>query len=388
MLRVILCPTAVALLVVACGESAGPTGVISRLPDCPSGPLLTVSPLADGDFVGLNPMGHLNPPAHTLPTDHIYFYLQPGANPGDPSRPAPVRAPGDVHVWSLTGSTYFDPSGTELYTDYGIWLAACRQVTAYFQHVQQLAPYLAAATSSWGSCRTYAGGSIRLCMKNIDVIVSAGDTLGIAGGRLGQGALDFGAHDARIAPLGFANQRRYETRDDGEDGLHVLCPADLFDPATRAALEARFGESDGSPLRTIEPRCGSVVQDVAGTAQGNWYKDAPSATHDWSDPATSTWSQQLALVHDNVDPTGAVISIGGTIGPAAHWPGFPFFTPTHSGTVNREFSEVTADGNVYCYSGPGRILIRLLNDSTLSVEQQAGDCSSPVAFVTSTTYAR
>ena len=151
---------------------------------------------------------------------------------------------------------------------------------------------------------------------------------------------------------------------------------------------ARMGDYDLSP-RTAEPRCGEVMQDIPGTAQGNWYTGEIGAH--------ANWSQELALVHDNVDPALAAISIGGQVMDHGVW----LFRPESSGLINRDFSEVTTDGMVYCYQGastdqggqnntpfPGRLLVALTSPTEMLVEQQDGGCSGCGAFVDPVTYRR
>jgi len=61
--------------------------------------------------------------------------------------------------------------------------------------------------------------------------------------------------------MAYANPSRYNQR-------HVVCPFDLFVGSLRDSFLTRFG-GPGGP-RTIAPVCGTVMQDQAGTAQGNW----------------------------------------------------------------------------------------------------------------------
>ncbi len=81
------------------------------------------------------------------------------------------------------------------------------------------------------------------------------------------------------------------------------------------------------------------------------------------------------MVHDNVDPAQGVLSIGTTFPDAT---GAWRFTPTGTGQVNREPSEVTADGEVYCYPLTGGVMLfRLTEPATLKAELKSGvDCTS------------
>ena len=98
---------------------------------------------------------------------------------------------------------------------------------------------------------------------------------------------------------------------------------------------------------------------MANTAQGRWFFDATTAD-----------DHHLALVHDNVDPTQGVFSMGTSV-PSIPVSTYPF-TPLPSGKVNADFNRVTADGSVYCYaviswSGPLHILVQMPTATTLRI---------------------
>ena len=199
-------------------------------------------------------------------------------------------------------------------------------------------------------------------------------------------ALDLEGYDLEGPSLGYANQARFTSEFDLR--LKVVCPFDGFTSDVRELQLARMGGYDRQP-RTAEPRCGEVMQDVPGTAQGNWYTGETGAH--------ANWAQELALVHDNVDPSLAAISIGGTITGVGVW----IFRPDNSGLINREFSEIFADGKTYCYQGalsdeggqtttkfPGRLLVALKSAAEMLVEQQAGGCSGGPEFVDPVVYKR
>src|SRR5207342_1673930 len=106
------------ILAAACG-AAGITSdprVPSGATSCaPGTALMTVSPVALSDFFGWVPLGSLNPPAHTFPTDHQYIYVN------DPSSSAPRRevnvvAPGEMTITYAKQQT-IQPGGV---TDYSL----------------------------------------------------------------------------------------------------------------------------------------------------------------------------------------------------------------------------------------------------------------------------
>jgi hypothetical protein len=123
--------------------------------------------------------------------------------------------------------------------------------------------------------------------------------------------------------------------------------------------------------RTVAPICGTIMQDVANTAQGRWFFDA-----------TVQEDHHLALVHTSWNPTIGAFSIGTSL------PGTPstllFFTPAVSGRMNLDFNRVTADGNIYCYqftNSSSRIYIRLETATRLRIEFAAsGACGDPAGW--------
>ena len=75
------------------------------------------------------------------------------------------------------------------------------------------------------------------------------------------------------------------------------------------------------------------------------------------------------------------------------------YNPKNSGFVNRKSSDVTADGNVYCYNAdvleknqqslpPGKIIVQMTSETELKIEHLIGSCSESIAFQNPTTYNR
>lgn len=362
-------------------------------PECPAAtdtPLLERSPLNGSDYTAVVPLGNLNPSGHVFPTSHLYFALQRDPSSADLTRKAPVFSP--AHSWVVDVAVVEHLSEKPPYTDYNLRLSPCRQFFDSFWHVSALSQALLDAIDAAGDgdCLTYGTGGqdYKYCELHLAVEVQAGEQIGTAGGLPGQYMLDFGAFDARIAPLPFAGIARHHRDPDGVDVLHVVCPVDYFDAATRSGLEARLGRSDGKEMRTAEPRCGTVMQDLPGTAQGIWYVTGTVDEYP-EDP-------HLALVHDNVDPTVATFSVGTSI-PGLASQAYPF-RPTTSALVNRDFADITADGHIYCFDSTaglatwrsnGRslakgsiVLAALTSATTLRIEHQAKTAcgSGPWAF--------
>jgi hypothetical protein len=160
-------------------------------------------------------------------------------------------------------------------------------------------------------------------------------------------------------------------------------------------LKAQYDQLFGGPnmtksgtqmvWRTVPPVCGQTIQDVVGTIQGYWFTGPPSEK--------SPTYAGLAIVHNNLDPTLGEVSINGGVAGSNY--GFSVFRPTHSGTINREPSEVRADSQLYCYSSylyspliQGKVLVQLIGDHQLKVEYQSGTCGASESFQNPSFYQR
>ena len=345
-----------------------PTTTFRQDPEIPSAQEMQEIPACDNKFFSafpvdlqkiseITPLGNLGPPGHTFPTEHVFFHITAG---GTTTQTIPLYSPANVYVSLITinnGATQ-DPG------DYTIYFALCKDVIGYFNHVKEISAELQQVVAD-SECSFQGETQSTRC--NIETLhtIQSGSQVGQVG-RL-QGNFDFGLIDLRKT-LAFVNPNRYGTR-----SLHIQCPFDYYDSSMKQQFYDLLARTDGS--------CGRVAQDVPGTLKGNWfYGDARA------DIGTD-WDKYLAFVEDNGDPTQSVISIGGTFTNA----GKLEFTPQTSGLVNREFSQVTADGNVYCYesqSFSGRIIVQLVSSNELKIENQSSSCSGNYLFTNATNYKR
>ena len=339
-----------------------------RLPSC-DGAAFRVAPVDLTQLSEITPLGNLQPPDHTTPTEHTYLHF---ADEQDRTTTVyPLYAPSDVTLLLVGSSVGFrDPE------DHSIAFALCKDVYGYFNHVKLLSDEVATLLAG-RECFEFADGNAGACEKPLFESVPAGTLLGHVG-RL-QGNFDFGALDMRVTHR-FANAERYQFA----RTPHIVCPYDYYEGELREQLYALLP-------RTQEPRCGVVALDEPGTLQGAWFQPGSDAV--------IGWDQQLAFVTDNYDPAIAVIAAGGTFTE----PGRLEFTPTTGGTVNRAFRDVTSDGTLYCYerdgSGrhervrnpdllSGKILVQLVRATELQIERQPGHCGAADAFSAPTTYFR
>lgn len=214
----------------------------------PSGTLtLKTSPIDQNAILWITPLGNLNPPAHTLPTDHIYFYF---ANPDRGDSPAGKRtaffAPGDGTVTTLLGG---------LGAESKVFVRQTATFTYYLDHLIPTVP-LTAGTK-----------------------VTAGQMIGTTGDAY---AVDLGVINESLT-RGFLTPSRYLG-----DTLHADAPLKYFDEPLRGQLYARV-QRLGSDLD------GRIDYDMPGRLAGNWF-----ATPGDTDP--------LVFVYDTYDPSKVLIA--------------------------------------------------------------------------------
>lgn len=304
----------------------------------------------------LTPLGNLHPPEHTLPTSHMYLHGSGGAT---------VRAPGDVRLVRISQTIDL----TTGRGDYGLTFQVCRGVLLYFLHIGSVPPEVERAAAA-GDCQEYGGGGdghrYRYCETRAGIAFAAGQEIG----RVEDGhTFDLGAYRSPGPSPAYVDPSLY-----GNRLPNIVCPLDLFSGNAGRALYAKVD-------RKHPPRCGVDAQDVGGTLAGNWFQgNARADRFDDND-------RHLAFVADNVDPTVAVISVGGTVTD----PGSMRFLPQSQGRNNRAFRDVTPGSGLFCFEGTGlggRIIAELTAARRLLVEHQSGGCGGDPAFENPARYNR
>ena len=334
-----------------------------QLPSCGNNQVLfTHSPVDIEYITSITPLGNLNPPGHTFPVKHMYINLKNIDSPTDAEEETPIRtlyAPGDIWIQQISSTEYLDRGEY----DYSIDFSPCAEFSAYFIHVTSLSEKLEEAFSNGeGDCweEDPAGQRMRSCNRRVHIKLEAGEEIGTVGGD--KFNFDLGASDMRVEP---SKAARYDRRFEGIG--YVICPLDYFSSDIKEALYAKLGDSSsGGQKRTIEPICGTPHQEFSGTAQGVWYLE-DSTQLDRED-------QHIALVHDNIDPKIPVFSIGTSLEKFGIESRTYEFEPESTGLVDRDFADVKADGNIYCYefnesSGDGvfQVLLQMVTDEELKI---------------------
>jgi hypothetical protein len=350
--------TSLVLLAPGCGGQDGGGSVTDPpqgLASCSSAPFLTVPLVPFGNIFVVSPLGNLNPPPHTFPTDHIYVYM---------AVTSPITAPGPSVVTSVAVQ-HRTGGGQAPVDDYVVTFYPCADVMLQLGHVASLAAKfrakVGALDSGCGASYQTGGFTYQQCRKDVTITMAAGEAIGITAA-----TLDVLARDRRVT-VSYVNPTRLSDPVGEFGDKHVACPIDYFVASIADQLRSKLGPP--SQVRTTPPVCGTVAQDVPNTAAGRWFHPG-SPTHP-EDP-------HLALVHDNVVPALAAFSVGTSI------PSLPTgvytFTPASTGRVNLDFRYVTTIGEIECYavSRNQRVLVQLVSASRLRVEGLgSGGCGDP-----------
>ena len=304
---------ALAMLIVgACGGSPGSSPPAS--PTAPtslgvaSGPFaFRVSPVAVDQIRFIVPLCSLNPPGHTTPTDHIYFYVADTAlGESGASRRTDFFAPADGTVTAVIDNG--------IGADRKVYIQATARVQYSIDH---LIPEVALARGT---------------------PVKAGDRLGTSGSSFG---IDLGMTNQDVLLTGLLNLARYPQ---GEE--HTDAPLKYFDEPLRTQL---YGK-----VRSLGDRDGKFDHDVAGRLSGNWFAEGDASP--------------LSFAYDTFDPSQVRIAIASglalapiTLGIAVTDP-LPREVSVSSGLVRYTVTRGGIDGAI------GRLLVQMLDDQRIRVE--------------------
>ena len=340
----------VALLSVSCGggSTGSPTAPSVSSTSLPPGPgALSFAPISLSAALWCMPMGGLNPPGHTLPSDHG------GCAISDPDIPHPggvgftgpdlvVVAPGGGLVLTILSRTTGAP-------DFKIEVAMSSTFTYYIDHIV------------------------------LDSGIGVGSTL-TAGQRIGHTgtnhqAIDLGVYNYQ-APLPFVTPSRYGA------GLYADGAFKYFTEPVRSQIYAKV-------RRNSSDKDGRICFDVAGRLSGGWFEQSMPLQFNQMNPAD--FNKELAFVYDSIEPSLPVIAMGGFEGLPGVW--YPW-------TDDPDFSKVSPSSGVVAYHllqqpNPGSsfyfalLLVQMTDDSHLKVQVFPGFGASVTGFTDSAlTYVR
>ena len=319
------------------------------------------------DISSITPLGNIAPPAHTIPTEHLYINVARQA--GSITR-IPIVALGDIWITHISGG----PGPSESRSDYSVHFAICQNAFGYFDHLVDASTLLLDIIAGSG-CPAGAQAGSRDCAVQVLEPVPAGATLGSV---RTTGNFDLGIWDMRKL-RSIANLDRFRGR-----SRFIQCPLDYFDNPLRGQLFDLLDRDDDNP-------CGTVSYDIAGTLQGNWFIEGLEFVEE---------DRALFFGDDNLDPERGVVSVGGVL----TQPGVMQLTQQSTGSRNRRFDQVTPGDQVYCYERdgtgrseqytqpgnllPGHLLVQMISAAESRIEYQDGNCEPGLRLENPTTYHR
>ncbi len=363
----------------------------ASLPSCPSSNgLFDHLPTDSNAYTSVEPLGHMNG-QHVLPdqADHVYINLVKDSS-GKFFQLTNVYAPGNITLIQVAKKS--DYIGNSNVIDYLLEFSPCKSVIFTYDHIQNLNSKIISALAGQTPICQKGGVHTDCTYQDLSIKLSSGEKIGTAGGPTTfTDAFDFGAADVRTKPLAFIDTSpTYETGVTASSYLHAVCPLDYFKDSLKSALYSKLTIKNVGANGI--PQCGTTMQDKAGTLQGNWYHQGSSQNYQGLNIQGS-----LAFAHSNLDPTVGVLSSGSDLLPSTDLGAQILFTPTNSGYINREPSQIIPDGHVYCFDGPiaqggtgeeGHVDLQLIDTSTLKIAYGSGACLTTPTLTNPLTYSR
>ena len=242
------------------GNSGGtPSPATPPAPTYPSE--FTAAPADPADYAFITPLGNMSPPGHTMPVDHVYFYVvDPDVGPWDLTRTRRLYFPGPGRVTEIRRDA-----------DDSLTVQMNAKVSYYMNHVRLDS--------------TIAVGSE----------VKAGQYLGVFPGS--PFAFDIGVIDLNVTiPLIRPERFPYTTP-------HAGKPLSMFTEPLRTSILARV-------RREGPDKDGRIDYDVPGTASGYWFLQGLSVA---DSPMSISGPSQLALARAVRHPEWQAMSCGGTL---------------------------------------------------------------------------
>jgi hypothetical protein len=318
-------------MLAACGSKNSPSSPSTGSGSSPSSAsgagvapgtaVFSQSPIDVGVISTLVPIGNLNPPDHTLPTNHAYFFHPSAAN-------AEVRAPAGGTIGTIQRGT-----------DDQIYVSVSPGFDYYLAHIR-----LDSGMAQGGK-------------------LTAGQRIGVTASVAN--AMDLGLINNAVTKF-FVRPERYIA-----GTLHGDSPLKYFSEPAKSDLYAKVTRTGGD-------KDGRIDFDQAGRLAGNWFR--PDLL-----PVTDTENfgngpKHLAFVRDVNDPSLIRISIGGTLSITGAFyvqagAPDPADVATSSGTVAYQLFFVPQ-----AQQPAGVMIVQMIADDRIQVETFPSGTSTSVAF--------
>lgn len=287
-------------------------------------------------------MGNMNPPSHTVPTDHIYFYHSTTTPRGGLS----VYAPADGLVTKVLSAQYGESK---------VWLQCAAGFVYYVDHVVVDAKVKPSAGIKAGE--------------------RIGQTSGYAYG------VDLGLINSKRTASGLVQLDRYPTETQHADSPLAYYEQSVFDQL------APYSQRVGSD------KLGKFDQDQAGRLVGNWFQDGVPVSEEASKGGTAGY-KQLAIANSVRNPAQLIISIGGGLtSTGLYLPQAGFIDPTQvtpaTGMISYQlYKNIGSTVDTPAGVQSGLLLLQLTDASTLRAEFIPGAVSSGSFSANAMTYRR
>lgn len=351
------------------------------LPSCSTNTVFNHLPTSD--IESIEGLGHTYG-EHIIPVQADHIYLNTAQNNANVT----VYAPGDVTLLQVVATTHTGGGDVGLGTDYTYFFSPCKSILFVYGHVKTVSDAVQKAIDAAKPKCDDSGTLATNCVyQDLNLKLTSGETIGTA---LGSGrALDFGAVDVRKSALGFINNQDLTGGIMADSYFHTVCPLDYFTSSFNTQLYAKLLTKNAGANGI--PACGAVMQDKAGTSQGNWYMPGMSQT-----AQDDNLTKIMALVHYNLDPAQAVLSAGNKLLPSNDFGAQIIYTPNATGLINPDPSRIKPDGQVYCIDGQvtvsnqqGHVDLQMTDQSTLKADYATGNCTAtPTLSTNAITYNR
>lgn len=301
----------------------------------------TYSVLDFNDFSRIIPLGNINPPGHTYPSDHIYFVLTNTVN--------------DTMVYAPAGGKVIYIGEPGIYGDRDIRIAVTNTMTYYIGHI--------------------------FINENIKVgdIIAAGNQIGISGNTQ---CVDFGVLNKNV-------------RNEFLSGYYPVValygdkPLSYYAEPLKSELYSLVKPpkpiGDADYIYDGGVTDGKFVYDIAGTLCGNWFKE-DCMPNSWYE-----WTAALSFSYDNYYTDQIRIAIGTT--------STPYALNNNDNPIKPEDVSVSSSAVAYyIYNGNntnlglpmgeriGLIMVQMLSDNKLKLEFFNDTTSISRAFTNSALY--
>ncbi len=311
-------------LLISCNKDSHVDPVSTPFPEFES--KLLYSPIDLTVVEYLEPLGCVNPPGHTLPTDHVYFYYNLPTNSHSyiQNYTPPVYAPqAGVINWILNRGN-----------NSKVMVKVNSNFSYYLDHI---------VLDS-----TFA----------LNSNILAGEKIGKTDGTY---AIDLGVLNSNIILSGFINPARYGS------SVNADSPYKYYTEPLRNQMYSLIN-------RISKDKDGKIDYDIKGRLIGNWFHESVSV-QDSNGPVG--WPKEISIAPDSYDPSITALTFGGYIGIVGKF---------KIGSLDPDPSQVTVNSGKVTYhlmnyfkpGNSGIIAVQVLDDLRIKVEYFSnGDVNTP-----------